>query len=50
MIDFSAIFTRDVLGMKGVTNSLGEIGKSSDVLGFNFRALVGDEEEPITTP
>ena len=50
MIDFSAIFTRDVLGMQGVTNSLGEIGKSSNVLSSNFRALVGDEEEPIATP
>ena len=50
MIDFSAIFTRDVLGMQCVTNSLGEIGKSSNVLSSNFRALVGDEEEPIATP
>lgn len=50
MIDFSAIFASDVLDTKGITNSPGEIGKSSDIFGSNFRALVGDEEEPIATP
>jgi|AOAMet_66_BLW_10_1038536.scaffolds.fasta_scaffold00313_6 hypothetical protein len=50
VVDFSAIFAGDVLGMQGVTNGFGEIGESSDVLCFNFRTLVGDEEEPITTP
>lgn len=50
VVDFSAIFAGDVLGMQGVTNGFGEIGESSDVLCFNFRTLVGDKEEPITTP
>lgn len=50
VIDFSAIFASDVLGVQGVTNSPGEIGKSSDIFGPNFRPLVGDEEEPIATP
>ena len=50
VIDFSAIFASDVLDTKGITNSPREIGKSSDIFGSNFRALVGDEEEPIATP
>lgn len=50
MIDFSAIFASDVLDTKGITNSPGEMGKSRDIFGSNFRALVGDEEKPIATP
>lgn len=50
VVNFSAVFSGDILSVQGVANGLGEFGESGNVLRFDFRTLIGDEEKPIASP
>jgi len=50
VVDFFVVGSGDVLLVKGLANSGGELGEGGDVLWVNGGALLVDEEEPVSTP